>query len=52
MSFFFGGPLLSIVEQWHDLCSEPDVCPVSFNEQKLVLHAAEEESMSNIGEIL
>jgi hypothetical protein len=34
------------------LCPESDICPVSFNEQELALDAAEEESMSNVGEIL
>lgn len=50
--FFLRQALLSIVEQWQDLCPESDICPVSFNEQELALHAAEEESMSNVGEIL
>lgn len=50
--FFLRRALLSIVEQWQDLCPESDICPVSFNEQELALHAAEEESMSNVGEIL
>jgi len=50
--FFLWRALLSIVEQWQDLCPESDKCPVSFNEQELALHEAEEESMSNVGEIL
>lgn len=50
--FFFRRALLSIVEKWQDLCPGSDICPVSFNEQELALHAAEEESMSNVGEIL
>ncbi len=43
--FFLRRALLSIVEQWQDLCPESDVCPVSFTEKELALHAAEEESM-------
>ncbi|PVH84672.1 hypothetical protein DL98DRAFT_651429 [Cadophora sp. DSE1049] len=50
--FFLRRALLSIVDQWQHLCPESDICPVSFNEQELALHAAEEESMSNVGEIL
>ena len=50
--FFLRRALLSIVEQWQDLCPESDTCPVSFNKQQLAQHAAEEESMSNVGEIL
>jgi len=51
-AFFLRRALLSIVEQWKDLCPESKVCPVSFSEQELALHALEEESMSNVGEIL
>ncbi|CZS94408.1 uncharacterized protein RCO7_10123 [Rhynchosporium graminicola] len=36
----------------NDLCPGSGKCPVSFNECELALHAAEEESMSNVGEIL
>ncbi|RFU30085.1 hypothetical protein B7463_g6233, partial [Scytalidium lignicola] len=50
--FFFRRALLKIVEQWQDLCPECGPCPVSFSEQELASHAAEEESMSNVGEIL
>jgi len=50
--FFLRRALLSIVEQWQDLCPGSDICPVSFTEQELAVHAAEEESMSNVGEIL
>jgi hypothetical protein len=50
--FFLRRALLAIVENWKDLGSQSDVCPVRFNEQELALHAAEEESMSNVGEIL
>jgi hypothetical protein len=50
--FFLRRALLSIVEQWPDLCPESGICPVSFSEQELALHAAEEESMSNVSEIL
>jgi hypothetical protein len=49
---FLQRALLSIVQQWQDLCPESDIWPVSFNEQELAIHAAEEESMSNVGEIL
>ncbi|KAI9050867.1 hypothetical protein LZ554_004985 [Drepanopeziza brunnea f. sp. 'monogermtubi'] len=50
--FFLRRALLSIVEQWQDLCPKPDMCPVRFSEQELALHVAEEESTSNVGEIL
>ncbi|CZT52065.1 uncharacterized protein RSE6_13308 [Rhynchosporium secalis] len=50
--FFLRRALLSLVEQWQDLCPGSGKCPVSFNECELALHAAEEESMSNVGEIL
>ncbi|KAG9236357.1 hypothetical protein BJ875DRAFT_533605 [Amylocarpus encephaloides] len=50
--FFLRRALMSIVEQWQDLRPESALCPVSFNEQELALHAAEEESMSNVSEIL
>ncbi|KIM97540.1 hypothetical protein OIDMADRAFT_204366 [Oidiodendron maius Zn] len=50
--FFLRRALLEIMEQWPNLCPESGACPVSFNEQELAVHAAEEESMSNVGEIL
>lgn len=50
--FFLRRALISLVEQWQNLCPESGICPVSFNEQELAVHAAEEESMGNIGEIL
>lgn len=50
--FFLWRSLLEIIKQWPNLCPESGKCPVSFNEQELALHAAEEESMSNVGEIL
>lgn len=50
--FFLRRSLLEIIEQWPNLCPESGTCPVSFSEQELALHAAEEESMSNVGEIL
>ncbi|KAH8816100.1 hypothetical protein F5884DRAFT_747609 [Xylogone sp. PMI_703] len=50
--FFLRRALLSIVEQWSQLCPDSGPCPVSFSEQELKLHYAEEESMSDMGEIL
>ncbi|KAK0106136.1 hypothetical protein ONS95_004638 [Cadophora gregata] len=50
--FFLRQALLSIIEQWQDLCPDSGTCPVSSNQQELALHAAEEESMGNVGEIL
>ncbi|TAQ88177.1 hypothetical protein B7494_g3491 [Chlorociboria aeruginascens] len=50
--FFLRRSLLAIVEQWQNLCPGCGACPISFNEEELALHAAEEESMSNVGEIL
>src|SRR5450432_681208 len=50
--FFLRHALLSIIEQWQELCPESGPCPVSFNEQELALHGIDEESMSNVGEIL
>jgi hypothetical protein len=50
--FFLRGVLLAIVEQWPELCPGSGQRPVSFSEQELSAHAAEEESMSNAGEIL
>jgi hypothetical protein len=49
---FLQRSLLEIIEQWPNLCPESGTCPVSFSEQELALHAAEEESMSNVGKIL
>lgn len=50
--FFFRRALIAIVEQWPSLCPESGNCPVSFDKQELALHAAEEEIMSNVSEIL
>ncbi|RDL42516.1 Uncharacterized protein BP5553_02495 [Venustampulla echinocandica] len=50
--FFLRRALLSIVELWQDLCPGSVICPVSFSEQELALHAAEEESMADVGKIL
>ena len=50
--FFLRRSLLEIIEHWPILCPESGPCPVGFNEQELALHATEEESMSNVGEIL
>ncbi|KAI4151235.1 MAG: hypothetical protein LQ340_003620 [Diploschistes diacapsis] len=50
--FFLRRALLEIVEQWQNLCPGCGACLVSFSEEELASHAAEEESMSNVGEIL
>lgn len=50
--FFFRRALHSIVEQWKQLDPESGPCPVAFSEQEIKAHAAEEESMSNVAEIL
>lgn len=50
--FFLRRALIKIVEQWQSLCPECGSCPVTFSEQEIASHAAEEDSMSNVGEIL
>jgi hypothetical protein len=50
--FFLRCTLIEIVQHWQDLYPELGPCPVSISEQELTLHAAEEESMGNVGEIL
>ncbi|KAK2766152.1 hypothetical protein FQN54_007668 [Arachnomyces sp. PD_36] len=50
--FFLRRALLSITEQWQHLCPGSGPCPISFAKDELEAHAAEEESMGNVAEIL
>lgn len=50
--FFLRRALLSIAEQWQELCPDSGPCPVAFSDQEIKIHAAEEESRSNVAEIL
>ncbi|EEP77899.1 predicted protein [Uncinocarpus reesii 1704] len=50
--FFLRRALHSIAKQWQYLCPDSGPCPVTFGEQELEAHEAEEESMSNVSQIL
>jgi hypothetical protein len=50
--FFLRRALLSIAEQWEDLCPNLGECPVSFSGKEMELHEAEEDGLADAADIL
>lgn len=51
-TFFLRQALISIIDQWKNLCPDSGMCPISFSKEELAVHAHEEENMKGVAGIL